>query len=199
MNLLLFFMLLALTRRPAPLGISFRVDAGCVDIIGINGMPRITFWGTWGKTNIWLSVVDEAVRLGPTVGGMFPELPTGLEGIRLLIRGRLTDTAESTTRRNTWIFTLRGNDETLRRGRDPSVRQQDRASHKHHHNTRATITILVHVDERSSMVVVVEGRMVVPRRRAVSSSSSEFWYGIIAVEGCIVVLVSGKWNTKEKR
>ena len=89
-------MLLALTRRPAPLGIGFRVDAGCVDIIGINGMPRITNWGTWEKTfmTLWAivtSVVVVDVRLGPTVAEIVPVLtplkvpPAGIQGAEFCV------------------------------------------------------------------------------------------------------------------
>ena len=63
---------LALTRRTARIGMGDGID-----VFGVNGMPRSTDGGTWGKTSLtrWnpfmaIVVVVVEVLLGPTVGGI---------------------------------------------------------------------------------------------------------------------------------
>ena len=63
---------LALTRRSARIGMGDGID-----VFGVNGMPRSTDGGTWGKTSLtrWnpfmaIVVVVVEVLLGPTVGGI---------------------------------------------------------------------------------------------------------------------------------
>ena len=72
------------TRVSAPLGIGFRVDAGCVDIVGVNGMPSFTSPVRDTFVMQFIAILfDVLVRIGPAVFVLFLVLITGLKGISL--------------------------------------------------------------------------------------------------------------------
>ena len=113
-----------LTRVSAPLGIGFRVDARCVDIFGIQGMPItiLRAWFTLAKTDAPQRRAGE--RLRPAVFVIAPVLITSLEGIIFTEKtGSRTDPTKRTTRGKTEIWELIRiqrwccNDETLRSDR----------------------------------------------------------------------------------
>ena len=98
------YLMLALTRVSAPLGIGGRVDAGGDDIFGINGMSIITIWDTFLKMMCTSNVIS--VGLCPAVFPLLKELVTSFKRITLINHRRNTDPTKRTTCRMTspWVL-----------------------------------------------------------------------------------------------
>ena len=117
-------MIHVLTRVSAPLGIDVRVDAGCVDVFGINGMPPVVTFGlitSFRNTFKPIRTPFIVVRMGPAIFVRVPELVTRFKGIFMArpnpSTGGFTNPTKSIRRRKTGMFNLRrGNDMALRRG-----------------------------------------------------------------------------------
>ena len=82
-----------LTRRPARIGCGDRIH-----VIGLNGMPIITIWVAFVKTQLFT-----VVRLGPAVDGIVATLVTGFEGIIFTKPGSSTNPIKSISRGNTGL------------------------------------------------------------------------------------------------
>ena len=134
-----------MTRVSAPLGIDVRVDAGCVDVFGINGMPPVVTFGlitSFRNTFKPIRTPFIVVRMGPAIFVRVPELVTRFKGIFMArpnpSTGGFTDPTKSIRRRKTGMFNhRRGNDKALRRG-GFSIPQPDcttRQPEQHHTRT----------------------------------------------------------------